>query len=117
MSLPRVRRLVAQTTDTGKQIVVERLTKNVTEDHLREIFGQYGEIHDMDVPLSRQCKAQTLRRFFCLCLQPVLTSVSVSQMAQTVELPTSSMSTKATPSQQSHTCTKRSLMVQLSVYL
>lgn len=35
--------------------MVERLTKNVTEDHLREIFGQYGEINDMDVPLSRQC--------------------------------------------------------------
>ncbi|KAF3768854.1 RNA-binding domain-containing protein [Cryphonectria parasitica EP155] len=36
------------------KIVVERLTKNVTEDHLREIFGQYGDIDDMDVPLSRQ---------------------------------------------------------------
>ncbi|ROW13774.1 hypothetical protein VPNG_03663 [Cytospora leucostoma] len=35
-------------------IVVERLTKNVTEEHLREIFGAYGPIHDMDVPLSRQ---------------------------------------------------------------
>lgn len=35
---------------------MERLTKNVTEDHLREIFGQYGEIDDMDVPLSRQCR-------------------------------------------------------------
>ncbi|KAJ0122987.1 hypothetical protein J7T55_011448 [Diaporthe amygdali] len=35
-------------------IVVERLTKNVTEEHLREIFGQYGPIDDMDVPLSRQ---------------------------------------------------------------
>lgn len=41
---------------TPGQIVVERLTKNVTEEHLREIFGQYGEIDDMDVPLSRQCK-------------------------------------------------------------
>ncbi|KUI74508.1 hypothetical protein VM1G_10106 [Cytospora mali] len=36
------------------KIVVERLTKNVTEEHLREIFGAYGTIHDMDVPLSRQ---------------------------------------------------------------
>ncbi|KAL1866047.1 hypothetical protein Daus18300_006948 [Diaporthe australafricana] len=36
------------------KIVVERLTKNVTEEHLREIFGQYGPIDDMDVPLSRQ---------------------------------------------------------------
>ena len=36
------------------QIVVERLTKNVNEDHLREIFGQYGEIDDLDLPLNRQ---------------------------------------------------------------
>lgn len=36
------------------QIVVERLTKNVNEDHLREIFGQYGEIEDLDLPLNRQ---------------------------------------------------------------
>ncbi|KAK4197539.1 hypothetical protein QBC40DRAFT_102469 [Triangularia verruculosa] len=36
------------------KIVVERLTKNVNEDHLREIFGQYGEIEDLDLPLNRQ---------------------------------------------------------------
>ncbi|KAK0612454.1 hypothetical protein B0T17DRAFT_462572, partial [Bombardia bombarda] len=34
-------------------IVVERLTKNVNENHLREIFGQYGEIEDLDLPLNR----------------------------------------------------------------
>ncbi|KAK0726874.1 hypothetical protein B0T26DRAFT_610552, partial [Lasiosphaeria miniovina] len=32
-------------------VVVERLTKNVKEDHLREIFGQYGEIEDLDLPM------------------------------------------------------------------
>ncbi|KAK3988454.1 hypothetical protein QBC44DRAFT_243683, partial [Cladorrhinum sp. PSN332] len=34
-------------------IVVERLTKNVNEDHLKEIFGQYGEIEDLDLPVNR----------------------------------------------------------------
>ncbi|KAJ4298355.1 hypothetical protein N0V88_003384 [Collariella sp. IMI 366227] len=35
------------------QIVVERLTKNVNEDHLYEIFGQYGDIDDLDLPVNR----------------------------------------------------------------
>ncbi|KAL2134981.1 hypothetical protein VTI74DRAFT_10208 [Chaetomium olivicolor] len=35
------------------KIVVERLTKNVNEDHLYEIFGQYGEIDDLDLPVNR----------------------------------------------------------------
>lgn len=39
----------------SSQIVVERLTKNVNEDHLREIFGHYGEIEDLDMPMNRQC--------------------------------------------------------------
>lgn len=38
------------------QIVVERLTKNVNEDHLYEIFGQYGEIDDLDLPVNRICE-------------------------------------------------------------
>jgi RNA recognition motif-containing protein len=37
----------------SKQIVVERLTKNVNEDHLYEIFGQYGEIDDLDLPIGK----------------------------------------------------------------
>ncbi|KAK7717893.1 hypothetical protein SLS57_006269 [Botryosphaeria dothidea] len=35
-------------------IVVEKLTKNVNEDHLREIFGTYGRIQDLDMPINRQ---------------------------------------------------------------
>lgn len=94
--------------------MVERLTKNVTEDHLREIFGQYGEIHDMDVPLSRQCKLPTypaaalLSRFasdsdFCH---------RFSQTARIAALPISFTSTKPMLNRQSHTCTKPSSTVQ-----
>ncbi|OBT56931.1 hypothetical protein VE04_03016 [Pseudogymnoascus sp. 24MN13] len=36
------------------QIVVERLTKNINENHLRELFGSFGEIIDMDMPMNRQ---------------------------------------------------------------
>ena len=38
------------------QIVVERLTKNINENHLTELFGSFGEIIDMDMPMNRQCK-------------------------------------------------------------
>ncbi|KAL2753988.1 hypothetical protein ACRALDRAFT_1075915 [Sodiomyces alcalophilus JCM 7366] len=37
----------------GTKIVVERLTKNVNEDHLYEIFGQFGPIKDLDLPINR----------------------------------------------------------------
>ena len=39
------------------QIVVERLTKNVNEGHLREIFGAYGVIREIDLPMNKQCKS------------------------------------------------------------
>lgn len=38
-----------------QQIVVERLTKNVNEEHLYEIFGEYGPITDLDLPINRTC--------------------------------------------------------------
>lgn len=37
------------------QVVIEKLTKNVTKEHLEEIFGAYGQIRDMDLPLNRNC--------------------------------------------------------------
>jgi RNA-binding protein with serine-rich domain 1 len=41
----------------SSKIVVEKLTKNVTEGHLREIFGTYGRIESFDMPMNRQCKS------------------------------------------------------------
>ncbi|OAQ85034.1 RNA recognition motif domain-containing protein [Purpureocillium lilacinum] len=37
----------------GTKIVVERLSKNIREHHVREIFGRYGPIRDLDVPMNR----------------------------------------------------------------
>ncbi|KAK1856857.1 RNA recognition domain-containing protein [Colletotrichum chrysophilum] len=34
-------------------IVVERLTKNINEGHLEEIFSQFGPIKDLDLPINR----------------------------------------------------------------
>lgn len=36
------------------KVVVEKLTKNVNEGHLREIFGAYGEIEAVEMPMNRQ---------------------------------------------------------------
>ncbi|KAJ5543049.1 hypothetical protein N7535_005478 [Penicillium sp. DV-2018c] len=35
------------------EIVVEKLTKNVTENHIREIFGGFGEIEYLDLPVNK----------------------------------------------------------------
>ena len=37
----------------GYQIVVEKLTKNITEAHLRSMFSRYGTILDIDLPMNR----------------------------------------------------------------
>ena len=38
-----------------RTIVVSRLTKNVNERHLREIFGVYGQLGAVDLPINRRC--------------------------------------------------------------
>ncbi|KAK2760375.1 hypothetical protein FQN54_002445 [Arachnomyces sp. PD_36] len=37
----------------SSKIVVEKLTKNVNESHLREIFGAYGDIDSIDLPMNQ----------------------------------------------------------------
>jgi hypothetical protein len=39
----------------NEQIVVEKLTKNVTEPHILEIFGSFGEIQSVDLPMNHTC--------------------------------------------------------------
>ncbi|KAJ5731043.1 uncharacterized protein N7483_005551 [Penicillium malachiteum] len=39
--------------EAQRSIVVEKLTKNVTEAHLREIFGSFGDIEHLELPMNR----------------------------------------------------------------
>lgn len=48
--------LVGVTSINNGQIVVEALTRNVKEDHVREIFGKYGVIKDLRMPMNPTCK-------------------------------------------------------------
>jgi RNA-binding protein with serine-rich domain 1 len=54
---------------TNHKIVVEKLTKNVTENHIREIFGGFGEIEYLDLPINKACKARLDSRFD-ICSSP-----------------------------------------------
>lgn len=38
----------------SSKIVIEKLTKNVQKDHLREIFGSYGDIAELEMPMNKQ---------------------------------------------------------------
>ena len=40
----------------AKVVIVNNLTRNVVEAHLRTIFGFYGEIVKVDLPLYGKCK-------------------------------------------------------------
>ncbi|KAI4677572.1 hypothetical protein J4E81_010849 [Alternaria sp. BMP 2799] len=41
-----------QKADRAREIVVEALTRNVKEDHVREIFGKYGVIKELTMPMN-----------------------------------------------------------------
>lgn len=60
--------------DSGEKVVeVMRLTKNVNEGHLKEIFGVYGEIRDVDLPIIRR-RAPSLTSLSLLTLMLKLRS-------------------------------------------
>ncbi|KAI9024114.1 hypothetical protein DFJ74DRAFT_667466 [Hyaloraphidium curvatum] len=39
------------------KIIVQKLTRNVNEGHVREIFGNYGTVKEVAVPMNRQIDA------------------------------------------------------------
>lgn len=40
-----------------KVVVVSGLTRNVQKAHLEEIFGEYGKVTGVDLPVLRQCES------------------------------------------------------------
>ncbi|TKA47376.1 hypothetical protein B0A49_11391 [Cryomyces minteri] len=51
--------------DTLTKPESQKLTKNVNEDHLREIFGAYGAIVDLDMPMNRQFMTNRGTAYIC----------------------------------------------------
>lgn len=51
----------------AKVVIVTNLSRNVVEAHLQTIFGFYGEITKVDLPLFGKCKTHTY------CVYSVLT--------------------------------------------
>jgi RNA-binding protein with serine-rich domain 1 len=59
MSPPPKNGRVASPSPDGKSwrvIVVSGLTRNVHKVHLQEIFGTYGKVTGVDLPVFRQCE-------------------------------------------------------------
>src|SRR5947207_1659862 len=38
---------------SSSKIIIERLTKNITQQHIQEIFSTYGKIESIDMPMQR----------------------------------------------------------------
>ncbi|KAK5145649.1 hypothetical protein LTR04_001240, partial [Oleoguttula sp. CCFEE 6159] len=51
--------------DTLTKPESQKLTKNVNENHLREIFGAYGAIVDLDMPMNRQFMTNRGTAYVC----------------------------------------------------
>ncbi|KMU90521.1 hypothetical protein CIHG_08410 [Coccidioides immitis H538.4] len=62
------------------KIVVEKLTKNVNEDHLREIFGAYGDIQSIDLPMNRQFMTNRRDRRIYAITMPLMPSQQIAHM-------------------------------------
>jgi RNA recognition motif-containing protein len=43
-------------TSNARVVVITNLTRNVAEVHLRAVFGYYGEITKVDLPLYAKCE-------------------------------------------------------------
>ncbi|KTW27198.1 uncharacterized protein T551_03192 [Pneumocystis jirovecii RU7] len=53
-SLSRSSKRTSSPARGSSKILIEKLTKNVTVAHIREIFGSYGEISSIDMPMNRR---------------------------------------------------------------
>lgn len=49
-------------TKDAKVVIITNLTRNVVETHLRTIFGFYGEISKIDLPLYANCAFTSTER-------------------------------------------------------
>ena len=43
----------------AKVVIVTNLTRNVVESHLQTIFGFYGEIAKIDLPIYQKCESHS----------------------------------------------------------
>ena len=77
-SPPRRRSGDDEDPDRQKTVTITHLTKNVTDKHLEEIFGAYGEIKKVDMPLNRRSKPTSQYRGTSY----ILTTAARSQCAQ-----------------------------------
>ncbi|EUC45931.1 hypothetical protein COCMIDRAFT_4967 [Bipolaris oryzae ATCC 44560] len=90
------------------KIVVEALTRNVKEDHIREIFGKYGVIKDVRMPMNPTCMPPCRTFAVILLMAKQSTSIAVSHTYSTRRL------TK--PSVQSQKCMTHSWTVPESKF-
>lgn len=51
----------------SKVVIVTNLTRNVVQEHLQTIFGFYGEIVKLDLPLFGKCASSALMSIFIYC--------------------------------------------------
>ena len=47
--------------DGPRVVIIQNLTRNVAEVHLRTIFGFYGNITTVDLPIYLKCVSTSLR--------------------------------------------------------